>query len=154
MIKGMLLHPEILEALGRAGHGSKILIADGNYPFSTKLGPNAKLVSLNLSPGIVSCTDVLKAILSAVPIEAASVMATLKKGPYAMDKDPAIWADFSFILADNGFDGELKSTERLAFYSAASTPDVCLTIATGEQRIYANLLLTIGVVMPPAEKQS
>lgn len=31
MLKSCLLHPEILEALGRAGHSSKILIADGNY---------------------------------------------------------------------------------------------------------------------------
>ena len=36
--------------------------------------------------------------------------------------------------------------ERFAFHDAAGTPDVCLTIATGDQRIYANLLLTIGVV--------
>ena len=35
MLKSHLLHPEILEALGRAGHSSKILIADGNYPFAT-----------------------------------------------------------------------------------------------------------------------
>ena len=27
--------------------------------------------------------------------------------------------------------------------------EVCLTVATGDQRIYANLLLTIGVVKPP-----
>ena len=26
-------------------------------------------------------------------------------------------------------------------------PDTCLQIVTGEQRIYANLLLTIGVVL-------
>ena len=32
------------------------------------------------------------------------------------------------------------------FYVAGGSPDVCLCIATGEQRIYANLLLTIGVV--------
>ncbi len=70
MLKSKLLHPEILEALGRAGHSSKILIADGNYPFATQLGPNARLISLNL------------------------------------------------------------------------------TIATGEQRLYANLLLQIGVVFP------
>ena len=50
MLKNRLLHPDILAALGRAGHGSKVLIADGNYPFSTTLGPNAMLVSLNLSP--------------------------------------------------------------------------------------------------------
>ena len=34
------------------------------------------------------------------------------------------------------------------FYDEASGPDTCLQIATGEQRIYANLLLTIGVVPP------
>ena len=39
-----------------------------------------------------------------------------------------------------------KKIERFQFYDAAGTPDVCLTIATGDQRIYANLLLTIGVV--------
>ena len=51
MLKSRLLHPEILEALGRAGHSSKILIADGNYPSAIQLGPGARLVSLNLSPG-------------------------------------------------------------------------------------------------------
>jgi L-fucose mutarotase len=56
MLKSRLLHPEILEALGRAGHSSKILIADGNYPFATQLGPGARLVSLNLSPGLVNAT--------------------------------------------------------------------------------------------------
>ena len=30
----------------------------------------------------------------------------------------------------------------------ARGPDCALAIATGEQRIYANILLTIGVVMP------
>ncbi len=61
MLKSCLLHPEILEALGRAGHSSKILIADGNYPFATQLGPNARLVSLNLSPGLGNITQVLEA---------------------------------------------------------------------------------------------
>ena len=148
MIKGSLLHPGILEALGRAGHGSKVLIADGNYPFATRLGPRASLVSLNLSPGIVSCTQVLEALVSAVPIEAAAVMATLKTGPYAMTDDPPIWADFQRILAGAGYEGQLEQIERFAFYEAAGTEDVALTIATAEQRIYANLLLTIGVVMP------
>jgi hypothetical protein len=34
-------------------------------------------------------------------------------------------------------------------YDAACEPDVALVIATGEQRVYANILLTIGVVPPP-----
>lgn len=30
MLKTELLHPEILQALGEAGHGAQVLIADGN----------------------------------------------------------------------------------------------------------------------------
>ena len=35
--------------------------------------------------------------------------------------------------------------ERFAFYEAARGPDVAFVVATGDQRICANLLLTIGV---------
>lgn len=149
MLKTQLLHPDILAALGRAGHGSKILIADGNYPFSTKLGPNADLVNLNLCPGVVSVTDVLAALVSAVPIESAEVMQYATTGPYALSDDPPIWAEFRKILRRVGFDGALSPVERFAFYAAAGSDDVALTIATADQRIYANLLLTIGVVLPP-----
>ena len=148
MLKGQLVHPQILEALGRAGHGSKVLIADGNYPFATKLGPKATLVNLNLSPGLITCTQALQALVSAIPIEGAAVMQTLKEGPYAMAGDPPIWDEFRSILADADCQTPLQPVERFAFYDAAGTPDVALSIATGEQRIYANLLLTIGVVMP------
>ena len=49
MLKHQLIHPKINEVLGRAGHHAKILIADGNYPASTKKGPNAEVISMNLS---------------------------------------------------------------------------------------------------------
>jgi len=39
MLKTRLLHPEILQALGSSGHGGQVLIADGNYPFSTGAAP-------------------------------------------------------------------------------------------------------------------
>jgi L-fucose mutarotase len=29
-----MTHPELLRAIGGAGHGAKILLADGNYPHS------------------------------------------------------------------------------------------------------------------------
>ena len=147
MLKGQLIQPDILEVLGRAGHGSRVLIADGNYPFLTKLGPHATLVNLNLSPGLVDCVQVLTALATAIPIEEAAVMQYATTGPYALDGDPEIWADFRKTLQTAGYDKPLKTIERFAFYDEAGTPDVALTIATGEQRIYANLLLTIGVVM-------
>ena len=51
MLRGELLHPEILFALGGAGHGSQILITDGNYPHVTKTNPDAERVYLNLANG-------------------------------------------------------------------------------------------------------
>jgi L-fucose mutarotase len=153
MNKFPLLHPQITAALARSGHGSKVLISDGNYPHWTKRGPNAEVVYLNLAPGMLGVTDVLKVILAAIPIEAAEVMQPLKEGPLAMKDDPPIWADFTQILHDAGADVELQRIERHKFYDVAGTPDVCLTIATGEQRIYANLLVTIGVVKPPAARK-
>jgi len=148
LLKSQLIHPELLESLGAAGHGSKVLIADGNYPASTTLGANADLIHLNLSPGLVSGTDVLRALVSAIPIEAAAVMETLTEGPYAMTAEPDIWAEYRAILKETGNPDELEPIERFDFYEAAGEDDVAVTIQTGEQRIYANLLLTIGVVMP------
>src|SRR5947209_4961120 len=94
MLKHQLVHPEINAILARAGHHATILIADGNYPASTKKGPNATVVSLNLSPGIVTCSQVLRALLSAVPIEAAHTMMYEKEGPYALHGDPPVWSEY------------------------------------------------------------
>ena len=65
MLNHQLIHPEINAILGHAGHSSQVLIADGNYPASSTLGPNAALVSLNLSPGLVTVDQVLKALVTA-----------------------------------------------------------------------------------------
>jgi len=150
MLKGQLLQPQIIGALARAGHSSKVLISDGNYPHWTKRGPNAEVVFLNLAPGLVTCTDVLKALLAAIPVEKADVMDYARTGPNALKADPPVWNEFRQILHAAGNDIELDKVERFKFYELAGAPDVCLTIATGETAIYANLLLTIGVVKPKA----
>jgi L-fucose mutarotase len=147
MLKTPILHPQILGALGRAGHSSKILIADGNYPFHTKRGPNAEVVFLNFAPGQMNVTDVLMGIANSVPVELAEVMEPQRTGPYAMKNDPPIFDEFRRILKARNAALDLTKIERFAFYEAAGSKDVTLTIATGEQRIYANILLTIGVVM-------
>jgi len=85
-------------------------------------------------------------LVETIPIELAEIMDTNKSGPYVLKQDPPIWEEFRSILQSTDAKGEVTKIERFAFYVAASQPDVCLTIATGDQRIYANLLLTIGVV--------
>ena len=74
MLKINLLHPEILNALGSNGHGSRVLIADGNFPFSTRVNERAQKVFLNLSPGMFAVTDVLKVIKEVITIESYFVM--------------------------------------------------------------------------------
>ena len=139
MLTTRLIHPTILKVLGSAGHGSTILIPDGNYPFITHSNPRAEKVYLNLMPGTVKVTDVLQAILPAIPVEAAHVM-TPGDG-----SEPSIFAEFRALLGEM----DLSPMERFAFYDKAREEDCALVIATGEQRIYANILLTIGVVPPP-----
>jgi L-fucose mutarotase len=139
MLKTRLLHPEILRALACAGHGSKILVGDGNYPFTTGANPEAARVYLNLAPGLVAAADVARVLVEAVPIEAAEVMRPAE-GP-----EPEIFAEFRRIL---GPAVALRPLGRHEFYEAARHRDTALVVATGEQRIYANVLLTIGVVAP------
>lgn len=148
MLKHTLIHPQINEVLGRAGHHSKVLIADGNYPAYNTLGPNAELICLNLAPGIVSCTDVLKALLTAIPIEAANTMGIPEDDPYAQQGDPPIWAEYRQILDDAKVDVELEPIQKWDFYDAVAGPHHVLTIQTADQALWANLLLTIGVRQP------
>jgi L-fucose mutarotase len=148
VLKYQLIHPEILRGLGEAGHGAQVLIADGNYPFGTRSHPSSRRIYLNLAPGLVRVTDVLRVLVTAIPIESAHVMMP-EEGP-----EPAIFAAFRQQLPGI----ELEPMGRFEFYDAARGPDLAVAIATGESRVYANLLLTIGVVRPavggPSRPQS
>lgn len=136
MLKSNLLHPEILEALGSSGHGSRVLIADGNYPFATKVHPGARQVYLNLAPGVVTVPEVLETLTHAIEVETARVMKPDSGG------EPAIFDEFRELLPGT----ELEKLSRFPFYDEARDPDTALIVATGEQRTWANIMLTVGVV--------
>ena len=139
MLKTRSLHPGILAALGEAGHGAQVLIADGNYPLLTRSNGAAHRVYLNLAPGLVTVTDVLGRAGRRDPD---------RGGPRhgARRRRRARRSSPSSARCCPG--STLQRLGRFAFYDLARGPDVALAIATGEQRIYANLLLTIGVVSP------
>jgi L-fucose mutarotase len=137
MLKTTLIHPQILEALASSGHFSQVLIADGNYPVATCSNPLSRKVFLNLAPGVLNCTRVLAALLEAIPIQEATVMIP----PESFN--PAIHDEYRAML---GPDVAWASLERWAFYEKIKSANTSLIIATGEQRRFANLLLTIGVV--------
>jgi L-fucose mutarotase len=144
MLKHQLIHPRINEVLGRAGHHAKILIADGNYPASTKKGPNAEVVCLNLSPGIVTVAQALRAVLSAIPIDAVNTMGIPADDPYAKFGEPPAWKEFRQIIKDAGTSAEMQPILKWDFYKAVESSDHVLTIQTADQALWANVLLTVG----------
>jgi L-fucose mutarotase len=147
MLRHQLIHPKINEILGRAGHHARILIADGHYPASTKKGPNAELICLNLSPGVVSCAQVLEAILSAAPIDQVNTMMYEADDPYTLSGDPPVWNEYREVLKRSFIDLKLEPIKKWDFYEAVMTVDHVLTVQTGDMQRFANLLLSIGVRM-------
>ncbi len=144
MLKHTLIHPDINAVLGRAGHHAKILIADGNYPASTKRGPNAQLVCLNLSPGVVTCRQALEAVVSAVPLDAVNTMGIPPDDPYAQEGEPPVWAEYREVLQAANLNLKLEPIQKWNFYEAVASDDHVLTIQTADQSLWANILLTMG----------
>ena len=134
MLKGKLIHPEIMSALAYCGHGDKILIADGNYPLDSKTA-DADLVYLGLMPGTPTVPQVLEALQSVINIEKAEVMDP------ADGTTPEIFGTFQEMLEGM----ELDLLGRYEFYDACCDKNVRLAISTGERRVFANLLITVGV---------
>lgn len=139
MLTSTLLHPEILGALASAGHGSRIAIVDANYPHSTAVGPRARVVHLNLTSGTVDALTVLHAVLSVCAFESAQAMA-----PPDAEARPQIHEAFESALGGL----PLEPLPRQQFYAAVRSEDVALVIATGENRLYGNVLLTMAAVSP------
>lgn len=142
MLRGPLIHPEILAALGASGHFSQVVIADGNFPAGDNTGPSARRVHLNLAPGLVNCTQVLEALLPLVPVQEAVLM---QPPP---EFDPPVHDLYLRMLGDAV---PVTRLERQAFYEKVRSPRTTLLICTGDQRRFANLLLVVGVVKLPEE---
>jgi L-fucose mutarotase len=136
-----LIHPPLLAALGAAGHGGRVLLADANYSHATNVGPAAAVIYLNLRPGLVTVDQVLEPLLAAVPVEAAVVMRPDD------GSTPAVFARYAELLGDGL---PLQPLGRLEFYAECRQPDLAVCVATGDDRLYANLLLTIGYITPAA----
>ncbi|MEP2651149.1 MAG: RbsD/FucU family protein [Paraglaciecola sp.] len=143
MLKTAVIHPTIMEALGRSGHFSQVVIADGNLPVGAMSGPNSTTVHLNFRPGLLDALTVLEGILEVCPVQGAIVM---EKPPEA---NAEIHQAYQTLLGDVTWD----EMERWAFYDQIRHQATVLIIQTGEQRRFANLILTVGVVKMAEESR-
>jgi L-fucose mutarotase len=136
MIFGDITHPELLKALATAGHGSNIVIADGNFPTDIGVPAGTPKVFLNLGPDKLKVPEVLEYIVKAVGIE--SVAAPVRDDML----DVPVFSEFRAILPEGL---EIKKLKRWDFRKACMAPETALLIQTGDLRGYCCLILTIGI---------
>lgn len=141
MLKGLspLLTPELLHVLASMGHGDEIVLADANFPAATHA---RRLVPMHG----VDAPTVLDAVLSVLPLDDFvdhSVLTMQVVGN--ADDVPEVVQAFNATLLRHGAAAS-SAIERFAFYERAAT--AFAIVATGECRVYGNILLKKGVVRP------
>jgi L-fucose mutarotase len=139
VLRSPLIHPPLLAALGAAGHGARVLLADANYSHSTNVYPGAALIHLNVRPGLVTVDQVLEPVVELVPVESVSVMQPDD------GSTPEVFARYRELLGDGL---PLQPLGRLEFYATCREADLAVCVATGDDRLYANVLLTVGYLTP------
>jgi L-fucose mutarotase len=143
MLKNLdpLLTPDLLQVLRAMGHGDEIVLVDANYP-AESAGP--EVVRLD---GI-EATRVLDAVLSVMPLDDFVPEACWRMEVVgAAEGEQPIFEEFRAIIAKReGAKFKLASLERFAFYARAR--ECFAVVATGERRLYGNIILKKGIVRP------
>ncbi|MCD7730271.1 MAG: L-fucose mutarotase [Oscillospiraceae bacterium] len=134
-----VLSPELVKTLMEMGHGDEIVLADGNFPSET------------IGQRVIRCdghgvTELLDAVMQLFPLDTYTekpvmLMEVVKGDPVV----PTIWEDYKSVI--NKYEPEnckIEMIERFAFYERAKT--AYAVVATGEEAIYANIILKKGVV--------
>jgi L-fucose mutarotase len=93
---------------------------------------------------VVSVTQVLQAILSAVPVDHVNVMGIPSDDPYAALGEPPVWQEFRKVIQNAGSNLTLEPILKWDFYQHVESPDHVLTVQTGDRALWANVLLTLG----------
>lgn len=133
-----ILSPQLLKTLMEMGHGDEIVLADANFP------------SCSISNNIVradglSGAKLLKAILELFPLDTYSEnQVFLMEVVPGDDYKPEIWEDYKAILKNSGEPHKIGYIERFAFYERGKQSYA--VIASGEEALYANVILKKGVV--------
>lgn len=135
MLSTPLVNPELIAAVARCGHKDRILIGSGNFSLQTRANPNAKHIYVSLTKGNPTSTQVLDAILSVCPAEAASVIG---------DKDKAelCEAHQEYVRSLDGMELEMVTPD--AFYALAGEDVVRVAIHSADCRPFSNIIITVG----------
>jgi L-fucose mutarotase len=141
VLKGLhpLISPPLLQVLAEMGHGDELAIVDANFPAATMA---KRLVHM---PGLPA-PHVLEAVLTLLPLDDFVESPAAIMQPADATRPPVV-AEFQTLL-DRAASGpvRIEAVERFAFYQRATA--AFAVVATGEARLYGNILLRKGVIRP------
>lgn len=136
-----LLSPDLLHCLRAMGHGDEIVIADANFPAESLGIPCLRLDG-------ISATQTAEAILEVLPLDQFQTDRVFSMAQVDHPaQTPEIVVAFQALvdrLADHP--AQICALERFDFYARAK--QAYAVIQTGETRLYGNLILAKGVIMP------
>ena len=135
-----LVSPELIKVLCEMGHGDEIVIADGNFP-SENFGKRV------IRADGISGTEMLNAVLSLIPLDTYSDPNMILMRLMKCDEgkiDPQIWKEYEKIAKENDDNVKIGNIDRFEFYDRAK--DAYAVIATGEEAVYANIIIKKGVI--------
>ena len=136
-----ILSPELLKILCEMGHGDEIVIGDANFP-SANYGK--RVVRADGSGG----AELLRAILTVIPLDnyAEPNLMLMELTPSDVGRvNPVIWREYAEIAALADGNQKIQTIERFAFYERAR--NAYAVIASGEEAIYANVIIKKGVIV-------
>jgi len=133
------LSPELLKILVEMGHGDEIVISDGNFPAAAIAKRLVRADGLYVPP-------LLDDILSLFPLDSyvEYPVALMQIVPGDNVATP-IWDTYRQIVAKHEPQAKVTNIERFAFYERAK--NAFAVVATSEEALYANVILTKGVVV-------
>jgi L-fucose mutarotase len=140
MLKGIssILSPDLLKVLMEMGHGDEIVLADGNFPAASVAQRLIRSDGNQVSP-------LLEAILKLLPLDPfverpVALMAVVQGD----STQPTIWEEYRQIIQNHEKFSDFEYVERFAFYERARR--AYAVVATSETAVYANIILTKGLV--------
>lgn len=134
-----LISPELLKILMEMGHSDEIVLADGNFPAASHA---QRLVRCDGLP----IPELLDAILQLFPLDqyVEHPVTLMQVVPGDTTQTP-IWAEYRHIIERrSGHADPFEEVGRFSFYDRAKK--AYAVIATGEDALYANLILKKGVI--------
>lgn len=138
MLRGIpsTIPPALLKILAEMGHGSEVVLADGNFP-AVDYAEEKKIIRSDSLDLRTALTDILRLF----PLDETAPNVVLMRSDDGLI--PEIWRKYEKVLQEYP-QARVEQIGRFDFYGR--TRSACAVFITGERAPYANIILKKGTI--------